>query len=168
MLCTGSYPRSTPTFGLEIILDILAKLETSKAAARIQGRNPPKWDGVGDRRRRGHLFHFDRDWGDLDRKSTTYHWNNRPTVDWESFHDSNPDIHEGTVCYTDRSQMELENGSLSDVGFGFVIQTTDGSTMKIWGNIRKAIVFQGEAYAIHMAAETVSYTHLTLPTNREV
>ena len=93
--------------------------------------------------------------GVLDRKHTTYHWENRPTVDWDSFKDGCPELQEGTVCYTEGSQTELEDGSLSDVGFGFVIQNTDGNTTKIWGNIGKATVFQVEAFAIHKAAKVL-------------
>ena len=135
MLCTGSYPRSTRTYGLEIIrvyipLDIQAKLEATKAAARIHGHNPRRWDGIGDSNRRGHLFHFDRDWGNLDRKQKIYHWRNRPTIDWDSFLDGNPTTQKGIQCYMDGSQLELEDGSLSDVGIGFVIRHTDKTTTK--------------------------------------
>ena len=51
MLCTGCYPRSTPTLGLEVILDyqpldIRARVEAAKAAARIEGRNTIRWEGI--------------------------------------------------------------------------------------------------------------------------
>ena len=74
-------------------------------------------------------------------------------VDWESFKDGILEEHEGVACYTDGSQVELHDGSLSDVGFGFLIKHTHGNITKLWGNIGKAIVFQGEVFAIHKAAE---------------
>ena len=159
MLCTGCYPRSTPTLGLEAILgflplDLQAQLEATKAATRITGRNPSRWDGIGNGSKRGHLFRFQRDWGSIDRIPTVYHWDGGPEIDWDSFTYGQPGPAEpnSTVCYTDGSQVVDEYGDLSDVGFGVTILHPDGTYTDAWGNIGDAIVFQGEVYAIYKAA----------------
>ena len=64
-----------------------------------------------------------------------------------------PKEHEGVACYTDGRQIELDDGSLSDVGFGFLIKHTPENITKLWGNIGKATFFQGEVFVIHKAVE---------------
>ena len=71
LLCTGSFAPSTPTKGLEIILnymplDLNIMEEAEKTAIRIKGRNKKKWDYIGKGEGRGHLFYYRRDWGELD------------------------------------------------------------------------------------------------------
>ena len=184
MMCMGAFSRSTPTFGLEITLDIppldiKAQQEAAKAAVRIRGRNRTLWDGIGAGSKRGHLLLARTETGETDLKPTSYHWDSRPVVDWESFKTGTPQDVEGITCYTDGSQMSLEEakgeglipegeqpsedptnnpfapsrGGMGNVGFGFVISKPIGKTTQ-WGNLGEdATVFQGEVFAVHKASE---------------
>ena len=96
---------STPTLGLEIILDLppldlLVKEEARREAARISGRNPVRWDGIGRSNKRGHLFRSHKDWGQLDRIPKTYLWQ-RLQIDYDSFKTGILEEPKGsTICYT--------------------------------------------------------------------
>lgn len=148
MLCLGTFARSTPTLGLEVIfnylpLDLRAELEAHKCAIRILHRNPPRWDYIGHKSRRGHLFYYNTRTLPLDKIATVYQWDNLPIADIAN---GEPVTTDGIVCYTDGSKTEDH-----PVGYGYII--LNGEELVSNGNIGSdGTVFQGEIMAIHQAA----------------
>ena len=117
MMGMGHFLPSTPTLGLQVSLgyiplDILAHEEAAKAYLRILGRNPTRWDGIGYGSKRGHLFLSKTEWGQMDRMSPVYIWQDRPILDEDSLLDGSPNVEEGIICYTDGSKMDLDDISL--------------------------------------------------------
>ena len=103
MMGLGHFLPSTPTLGLQVIfgyvpLDILAQEEAAKAVLRIAGRNPQRWDGIGHRFKRGHVFLASTEWGLRDEMPAVYVWKDRPHLDVDSLTDGSPYVEEGIIC----------------------------------------------------------------------
>ena len=127
----------------------------------------------------------------MDCMEVKYNWNMVPELDMDS---GQPSEHDGITCYTDGSKMALEESGesitidaepgVAKAGFGALVRRPDKKPLKFWGNLgTRVTVFQAKVMAIHQAArslmdeqpteihfysDSVSYTHLTMPTNREV
>ena len=88
LLSLGHFPRSSPTKGLEVIFGYMplvfkAKELALKTYLRIYKRFDRKWDGIGHRRQRGHLFASRPTMCptyETDRIPAVYKWDNRPAI----------------------------------------------------------------------------------------
>jgi len=150
-------PPSAPTRGLEVItnlqpLDLHIRGEALKAAKRVQGRNPTRWDGVGSGARRGHLlkcnvFQAELSIPDLhlDYAPVRSFWNKSYMIDYSSFTLGLPDKSDLT-CYTDGSLRQATDGPCA--GWGYVIKATNKTVEKSGGLGLRASVFQAEITAI--------------------
>ena len=170
LLCLGHFPRSTPTHGLEVILnytplDLLAREKAALTAHRTYGCNPARWDGLGTGQKRGHLYLARTDWTDTNSDSIPpcYYWNQQDIVDMDSLTHGQPKQHKGTVCYTDGSKTDDKWSK--GTGFGYVIIPPNiHDTKSYWGNLgHVASVYQGEVFAIHQAAEHIIALNLPPP-----
>ena len=146
--------RSTPTAGLEVLFDvppILMRLRQLAALGhlRIQGRNPPRWDGIGLNKKRGHCFLNQKMIEDLglgghtlDAVPKTRIWNKSYSVD----------ITEHDGCHSHNTLIIYTDGSLKDerAGYGANFTINEITIMEMKGALPHfTTVCQAEIIAIH-------------------
>ena len=168
ILTTGHYRLSTPGAGLEMItnltpIDIYVEGEAAMAARRILGRNPTRWDGIGKKGKRGHLWRASNTLPNLDFvvpldvAPVRFHWDNRFCIDYDSFNVGEPaTLDAGTmVCYTDGSHLG------GRTGWGYcATNVTTSQDIHACGYLgESASVFQAEIYAIERVADVVRNNH---------
>ena len=105
----GSFAKSTPTLGLEVIfnympLDLMAREWAHNTANRIQGRNKQQWDYIGQGRKRGHLHYYKTE--TLDSTILTYQWEGLPTCNITDGKPFTPPAGDYILAYTDGSKIE--------------------------------------------------------------
>lgn len=154
---------STPTAGLEIILDIMPldiKIQEMalKAACRVMSINQTRWDGIG-KNSLGHLrwcknklqkmgttsFEFD--------DTRTLNLSGNYKVDLESFKSGLPNSESEITAYSDGSIYQ------DSTGYGWLITTSDEMIAHGNGQLAKEnSVFQAEIYAIQKTCERLLET----------
>ena len=160
MLATSHILKSSPTEGLEVImglppLHLYCEYTAINAYLRIKGRNESHWDGIGLRKRRGHLQLLTSQAKELkiddivmESKPKSIIWNKGYQINQESFTGGLP-IAEKACCFTDGSKLE------GHVGWGFHINK-EGLIHEGHGRLNnEASVFQAEITAITKAAEYI-------------
>ena len=154
--CMLAMRRSTPTYGLEVILDLMPlDLKVEERALhtmlRVLPQSPPKWDGLGKNKEIGHLKWATKELNQMgidpwnnDTCPATLNITRKFKVDLDSFKSGLPDSETYINCYSDGSKQI--NGK---TGYGLAVTKGDimiGSSNAQLNSMNS--VFQAEIHAI--------------------
>ena len=114
-------------------LGLYLRGEARAAAIRMKRQPYPGWDGLGDGRKRGHLFlagYYSP--SETDRVPPTLNWNEGVTLNLKSLVDGAGEEFDGFCAYSDGS---VRPGVMGGAGFGVVIVENNNIIRTFCGSV---------------------------------